>query len=121
MNLLNLVAYAVYLIITFFITVRVGWICYKNGIHFIELELEDKTIADSVNKLLLIGYYLLNLGYASIMIYSWQSISTLSNLLSDISTKSAMIILSLGILHYINLLIIYLARKRKQHHSSIKK
>ncbi len=115
MNSYNLLAYLIYCIITFFITVRVGWICYKNGLHFLEEELKDKLIAESVNKLLLTGYYLFNLGYASIMIYTWNAIHSFSELISGISSKSAYIVLSLGVMHYINMFLIYFLRKKNKH------
>ncbi len=118
MDTLNILTYAIYLLITFFITVRVGWICYKNGIHYIQAEINDNHLAESINKLLLVGYYLFNLGYATLMIYSWKSIYTYPALIESLSNKSAYIIISLGLLHYLNMSIIYLIRKYNQKHHS---
>ena len=92
---------------------KVGWICYRNGIHFIYRELEDMPLAEMVNKLLLTGYYLLNLGYASIMIYYWDETTTLIGMINSISFRTGCIILFLGGLHCINMLAIYLLRKKK--------
>ncbi len=117
MTSLNLIAYLFYGLITAFITLRVGWICYKNGIYFIEEEMKDRLLADSINKLLLTGYYLLNLGYATLMIYTWQHVDTITELVSSISSRSAWIILSLGLMHFFNILVIYLLR-RHRHNSS---
>lgn len=118
MDTLNILTYAIYLLITFFITVRVGWICYKNGIHYIQAEINDLQLAESINKILLVGYYLFNLGYATLMIYSWNTIYTYPALIESLSSKSAYIVLSLGIMHYCNITIIYLIRKMNQKRNS---
>lgn len=119
---LNILSYLIYGIITFYITVKVGWICYKNGIHFIQLELQDEQIAHSVNKLLLVGYYLLNLGYALSMIYTWKTIHNHLELLSTLSYRTAYIILGLGLMHYFNIAVITLLRKKSSntHSKTIK-
>jgi hypothetical protein len=108
----NLIAYFIYGIITFFITIRVGWICYKNGIHFIELEIQDKLIAANINKLLLTGYYLLNLGYASVMVYTWDTVSNANELIESVVTRSGYIIFSLGVMHYLNIFILSILKKK---------
>lgn len=115
---LNILSYIIYGIITFYITVKVGWICYKNGIHFIQLELQDEQIAQSVNKLLLVGYYLLNLGYALSMIYTWNTIHNQLELISALSYRTAYIILGLGCLHYFNIAMIALLRKKSSNSNS---
>lgn len=118
MNTLNILTYAIYLMITFFITVRVGWICYKNGIYYIQSEINDIILAESINKLLLVGYYLFNLGYATIMIYSWKSIYNYPALIESLSSKCAYIVISLGLMHYFNITLIYFIRKINQKHNS---
>ncbi len=69
---MNTIAYILYLIITYIITVRVGFIFYRNGRVFIlELLHQDVQLTDFINRILLTGYYLLNLGYAALMLRSW--------------------------------------------------
>ncbi len=110
---LNIIAYIIYLTTAYIVTVNVGWICYKNGIHFIYRELDDLPLAEMVNKLLLTGYYLLNLGYASMMIYYWDTTTTILEMINSISFKTGGIIFFLGCMHCINMLFIYLLRKNK--------
>ncbi len=111
---LNLIAYLIYGMITFYITVRVGWICYKNGIYFIQQELQDKELSNSVNKMLLMGYYLMNLGYVALMIYTWQNLHSITELVQSICSRCAYIILSLGSMHYFNIIVIYLLRRKNK-------
>lgn len=110
---LNIIAYIIYITLTYFVTVKVGLICYRNGIYYLEQELEDTSLAQIINKLLLVGYYLLNLGYASIMIFGWEEINSVLDLINSISKKTGSIILLLGCLHCINMTAIYLLRKKK--------
>src|SRR4051812_25017513 len=110
---LNIIAYLVYLLITYVVTVHIGVICYRNGIHYIRLELEDFTLSDAVNRILLTGYYLVNLGYTSLMIFRWEKISSVSQLINSISLKTGTIILILGLMHVLNMTVIYLIRKKK--------
>ncbi len=109
----NLIAYAIYAILTYLITVRVGWLCYKNGLHFVKLAIEGEHLAVSVNKLLLTGYYLINLGYITIMIYSWETIETWQKLLESISQKMAIIVLVLGFMHIFNMGVLYFLSKKR--------
>jgi hypothetical protein len=53
--------------------------------------------------MLLIGYYLLNLGYASISISSWPTITSEEMLSAYLSDHIGFIILMLALIHYFNL------------------
>ena len=109
----NLIAYLIYGIITYLITVRIGWICYQNGYHFIVEEMKDAQIATSINKILLGCYYLTNLGYITIMIAFWQPVNSFQALVESLSNKVACIVLALGCLHFLNMTAVYLLRKQK--------
>lgn len=104
---LNLLAYVIFLIITIFIIVVVGKICYRNGnIYVMALLPGNEELCIRINKLLLLGYYLLNIGYAAMTLISWQTIITLPQLVEIISIKSAIIIIMLSVLHYLNLFLL---------------
>lgn len=108
----NFIAYLIYLSLTSFITIRVGWLCYKNGAAYI-YELIGKTaVADGLNKLLLVGYYLLNLGYLATSILEWNEISSLMEMVNMLSIKIGGIVLILGLLHFFNMYIIARFGKR---------
>lgn len=113
----NLIAYALYGAIAYYITVRVGWILYRNGIHFIYAELQDERLANSVNNLLLTCYYLTNLGYVTLMVYFWAPIHSLQALVEGVFEKTGTIVLGLGALHVMNMSVIYRLRTKK--HTSI--
>lgn len=100
----NILGYLIFGLVIYVITFHVGWVFYRNGKHFLERVFhEDLQLVDSVNHLLLVGYYLLNLGYASLSIVYWPEISSTSELIACVSEKSGTIILTLGCMHYINM------------------
>jgi hypothetical protein len=113
---MNTIAYILYLFITYIITVRVGFIFYRNGHVFIlELLHNDVQLTLFINRVLLIGYYLLNLGYAAMMLRSWDTIHTWTELVSSIVTMTGQIILTLAVIHFCNMAVIYLIGKRNNH------
>ena len=99
----NAIGYFIYLPITAFITIVVGKSFHKNGIYYIKSIVPEKKIAISLNNLLLIGYYLVNIGYAFISIIKWEHISSSHQLIEEISLRTAYIILLLTLMHYINI------------------
>jgi len=104
---LNILGYIIYLSLTAIIIVHVGRTCYTNGNIFIQnLLKKDKVLASHVNKLLLLGYYLLNIGYCSITLVSWNTIETSLKLIEVLSTKVAFIILVIAVMHYINIIML---------------
>jgi len=114
---MNTLAYIVYLFITFFITVRTGLLFYRNGrVYIVTLLKDDGHLADAINKMLLTGYYLLNLGYAAVMITYWKTIASITGLLTSIAGMTARIMLTLAVIHFMNMAAIYFFSKRNNHH-----
>lgn len=116
----NLTGNLIFLIILFFITFRVGWVFYKNGEVYIRMLLtDDQHLVISINKLLLAGYYLTNLGYVVLSLAYWEYISSLQMMVEAVFLKAAGIILMLAVMHYFNLfwlLVFSRKQKNKSHH-----
>lgn len=100
----NTIGYLLFLPIIGFITFRVGWIFYKNGEHYlIDMLGDNKEVVQAINKLLLVGYYLVNMGYAAVTITFWTDITSWGVLVGELSEKLGILILLLGLMHYNNL------------------
>ncbi|MBO9728820.1 MAG: hypothetical protein J7623_09300 [Chitinophaga sp.] len=111
--MMNTIAYLVYMALTYLITVKVGWIFYRNGRVFILGLLQGNVaLTDAINNILLAGYYLVNIGYATAMISNWPPIPHLLVMLTVIVTMTGQILLSLGVMHCFNMLVIYFISKR---------
>lgn len=112
---MNTLAYIIYLLITYLITVRVGFVFFRNGrIFILDLINNDVSLTDAINRILLVGYYLVNLGYAALMISTWDEIISWTALLVSITVMTGKIVLTLALMHYINILVIYLISKRNK-------
>ncbi len=119
---MNTIAYIVYLLLTYLITVHVGLRFYKNGrLYILNLLNGDEELTNFINRLLLVGYYLLNLGYAAIMISFWETITNWVDLFSSICIMTGRIMLTLGFIHFINMTVIYVLSKQKQSSLTSKK
>lgn len=113
---MNVLAYIIYLSLTYIITVKVGLILYRNGrVYILRLFNGNEHLTDSINRLLLTGYYLLNLGYAAIMINNWQTLHTAEQVLVSVFTMTGKIMLLLAVIHFFNMLAIYLISKKKKY------
>ena len=104
---LNIIGYFIYFSITIFIILKVGKICYKNGnIYVAELIPNHADICQKINQVLLVGYYLLNIGYCAMTLISWEKIILLTQLTEIICEKTAVIIFIISVLHYLNIIVI---------------
>lgn len=104
---LNIIGYGIYLLITSVIIVRVGRICYNNGNIFVSSLIPDhEDLCHRANQVLLVGYYLLNLGYCAMTLISWEKILSCNQLVEVIAFKSALIICIIAVLHYINIIVL---------------
>lgn len=104
---MNTLAYFIYLLITGYITVFVGKFCFRHGRFYLETALDNNILlANKINRLLLTGYYLINLGYAGLMVIRWERISNYAQLFASIASMCGQIIITLAILHYVNLFVI---------------
>ena len=111
---MNSIAYIIYLLLTYFITVHVGLRFYRNGRIYILGVLEgNEALTDFINKLLLVGYYLLNLGYAALMIQLWTTVTSWLSLFESIFLMTGRIMLSLALIHFFNMAVIYFIRKQQ--------
>lgn len=113
---LTIVGYSIYLLITFYITIRVGWFFYTNGRVYLEdIFIDNPQMVDPINKILLTGYYLLNLGFATLNILTWENVENYILLIQALSQNIGMICVILGIVHYINMAVTAsIAHKQKQ-------
>jgi len=121
----TLLTYLIYLGLAFVLTFLVGRSLFRNGRPFlVDIFNGDTKLADSINRLLLTGFYLLNVGYVSLSMYSSQNIRTVEHMVEKLSYKLGILFLILGVVHILNLVVLYKTRKRnskpEQSHQSLK-
>lgn len=100
----NIIGYLLFLTMISFIVVKVGRICYENGNIFVaELIPNHTELCQQINKILLVAYYLVNIGYSAMTLILWQKIISLEMLIEVFAWKAAIIISLLSALHYCNI------------------
>ncbi|WP_293944444.1 MULTISPECIES: hypothetical protein [unclassified Sphingobacterium] len=109
----NILAYAIYGLLTCYVILWVGRLFHKNGRVFIlSLFKNNVALTDTTNNLLLTGYYLLNIGYAIIQFSYWKQIQTCEAMVSSIALKTGLLLFVLVIMHYFNMFGIYFFAKK---------
>ena len=103
--------YLVYLAISIGLTVWVATTLSRNGLVFLEDVFADGKLARAVNQLLVMGFYLLNLGYVAVAMRSARAVPSASQALETLSMKIGLVLLVLGVLHFFN--VFFLNRYRK--------
>lgn len=108
-----LILYSTYLFITVTITTWVARTLFRNGkLFLIDIFHGDKDLAQAVNNLLLVGFYLINIGYAVYTLRVITEVDTTRLLVEVLSLKLGAIILTLGCMHFLNMFIFFRLRKR---------
>lgn len=109
----HVITYTVYLFVTVALTTWVARSLYKNGQVFLnEIYGEDTALAQSVNKLLLIGFYLLNFGFIVYALKVRGGLADFTDVFEVTSKQVGRIIMVLGVMHVLNLAVFFNMRRR---------
>ncbi|AKQ46796.1 membrane protein [Rufibacter radiotolerans] len=108
-----ILTYAVYLTVSIGLTMWVARVLFNNGrIFLVDIFQGNTHLADSVNKLLVVGFYLINVGYMSLALKEAGTIGSVQAVVEVLSQKLGWIILILGAMHFLNLIIFFKLRNR---------
>jgi len=108
-----IVLYAAYLLITITVTIWVARTLFRNGkLFLVDIFHGNKELAEAVNNLLLVGFYLINIGYAVYTLQVVADVTSARAVIEILSLKIGAIILILGCMHFLNMFIFFRLRKR---------
>jgi len=106
-------SYVVYLTVSVALTVWVARTLHRNGrIFLIDAFGGNEALADSVNHLLVVGFYLINIGYVSLALKYGVKPYDLAAAIESFSTKIGWVLLVLGSMHFFNLYVFSRMRRR---------
>jgi hypothetical protein len=114
MEELTLLEYVIYLGASVILTVWVGRTLYTNGRRFLVEVMADDNLADSVNHLLLVGFYLVNIGVAALLVNATGRLDTTAEVVRTLATQLGIVLLVLGGMHFTNLLVLQRLRHSSQ-------
>ena len=105
--------YLAYLAISIALTVWVARTLHKNGrIFLVDSFLGNEPLADSVNHLLVVGFYLINIGFVSLALKYGNKAVDVQSALEILSSKVGLVLLVLGVMHFFNLYVFARLRRR---------
>jgi len=104
--------YLIYIAISIGLTVWVAQTLHKNGrIFLVDVFSGNEPMADSVNHLLVVGFYLINLGYVSLALKTDVPPADTQQVIENLSGKVGVVLLVLGGMHFLNLFVFSKMRK----------
>lgn len=105
--------YLAYLTLSITLTVWVAKTLHKNGrVFLVDSFLGNEMLADSVNHLLVVGFYLINLGYIALALRSADRPAGLQGVLETLSAKIGCVLVVLGLMHFFNIFVFSKMRRR---------
>jgi hypothetical protein len=111
----TLYAYLAYVLISVALTVWVGRTLHKNGRAFlVDVFAERADLADSVNHLLVVGFYLINFGYMSLALKLADRVTTPTSAVEALSNKVGLVLVVLGTMHFFNLYVFSRIRRQSR-------
>jgi hypothetical protein len=96
--------YLAYVAVSVAVTIWVGRSLHDNGRVFLVENFHGRErLADSVNHLLLVGFYLVNLGFVCLALRYGDKPTDLVGVVEYLSTKIGLVIVLLGFMHFFNM------------------
>ena len=96
-------SYIIYLIVSVILTIWVAHTLHRRGrVFLIDAFHGNETVADSVNHLLVVGFYLINIGYVTLALKYGDKPRTTQEAIEFLSTKVGLVLVVLGVMHFFN-------------------
>lgn len=110
---LTVVAYVIYLLISVALTIWVARTLSRNGKVFLADVLHgNEKLADAVNHLLVVGFYLVNMGFVTLYLKNSDGVADARELFEALSLKVGVVLLVLGVMHLGNVYVLNKIRRR---------
>ena len=111
--------YAIYLFLSIVLTVWVAKTLHHHGRVFLVTAFHgDEKRADSVNHLLVVGFYLINLGWVTLVLKTQLAPQNTAEIFEVLSYKLGIVLLILGVMHFFNIYVFNRMRKNAIYESA---
>lgn len=109
------VCYFIYLVLSLATTVWVARTLQRNGSSFlIDAFHGNRELADSVNHLLVVGFYLVNVGYVALALRTSDQVADARAAMELVCDKLGVVLIVLGAMHFLNIYVFSRLRRRGQ-------
>ena len=100
----TVLAYLLYLPISLAMTIWVARTLHRNGRVFVVAAFRgNEVMGDAVNRLLVVGFYLINIGFIAFALRYGTKPRDAQEMLEFLSTKLGVVLLVLGAMHFFNM------------------
>jgi hypothetical protein len=105
--------YFSYLAISVALTIWVARTLQRSGrVFLLDAFHGNAELADSVNQLLVVGFYLINVGYIALALKTTDPLASLREVIELESGKIGVVLLILGAMHFFNMFVLARMRRR---------
>ena len=109
-----IVVYGVYVVIAAFLTAWLARTLFRSGVAFLHDVFSDRPeLADAVNRLLVVGFYMLNLGYALYILRAARGLDAFEAV-QFLVNRLAILLVTLAGMHFLNVLVFWRIRARRE-------
>lgn len=105
--------YLVYATVTLALVVWLARTLFNTGNQFLEDVFDSKELGYAVNRLLVIGFYLLNMGYAFLLYRIEPSYGSMAEAWNQLVNRLGVLFLSLGAIHLVNMMVLWRVRTHR--------
>lgn len=106
--------YIGYAAIAVTVTALLARTLFRNGTVFLEDVFKDRpALAQAVNRLLVVGFYMLNLGYAFLVLRAGRGLDAVEAMQFFVN-RIAVLLLALAVLHFTNVFVFWRIRARRE-------
>ncbi len=111
------ISYIAYMVISLAVTIWVATTLRRNGrVFLVDAFHGNSELADSVNHLLVVGFYLVNIGYVTLALHTYVTLDSTRAAIELVCDKIGVVLLVLGLMHFLNLYVFNRLRKRGREH-----
>lgn len=112
---MTVATYLIYMLFSVPLTVWVARTLSRNGrIFLVDVFHGNEDFADAVNRLLVVGFYLVNLGFVTLFLRTGDTVIDARGLIEQLSLKLGIVMVVLGVLHLLNVWIFNAIRRRSR-------
>ena len=109
-----LVVYAAYSLIAVALTAWLARTLFRSGVAFLHDVFEDRpALADAMNRLLVVGFYMLNLGYALYIIRASRGLDAFGAV-EFLVNRLSILLVSLALIHFTNVIVFWSIRTHRE-------
>ena len=110
----TVITYLVYIVVSVALTIWVARTLSRNGeVFLIDVFHGEENVAAATNRLLVVGFYLVNLGFVSLMLRVSQPVTSAQQAIEALASKLGAVALLLGVFHLGNVLVLSRVRRHR--------